>query len=811
MTATTTTTTQVDAVCFGSGRFLRAVLVPVWRHVNLNVVVLQTRGDDFVKQCTLDNLQYEVDTVERDGSVSTQEVQLAGVASLGVAAQKAAFFGRIPELTHLRYVGVGVTEAGIHPSSQAMKDLAAFLVALVEYFPDKCISVINTDNLAANGDLIRSIVLELVPPALQPLVASHVTFHNSMVDRITASRPSNSMVPYTEPLPPKALVIEDLTGQLPLAWGSIPGVQLRTQPNALTQDHLLKLGIANATHTAMVYALALSRLPTTAAAPPVVFTYLDGLVQKDLAPGLLTHGLSYGVIQEVYKDWIHRLKHKYFGMDTFFVAQNAWTKYTIRLLATIAPHVQANPTYMPSIYFTFATACLLRFLTPISHGGGIVTARGKQFLGQMDHVLRSGNGPTKWTYATGLSADVATGAYDFRDDEAGEVPSLLREASASGSVEATTNMMRTLLRRWGGYDDADDRWRTFAANVAAMYRRFITVPPTSVLDVLTELVAQSTEALKDELAIAAYVADSVASTWAIDVHTHLFPPSHDTLMLWGIDALLTYHYLVAEYLMTAPVAPETFLAWPKTKQADAIWTHLFVDRSPLSEACQGVVTTLNLLGLSALVKTRDLPAIRAWFATQEPNAYVDLVFRLAKIRYVVMTNIPFDPQEASYWTNQTPYNARQFRTALRVDQLLLGDWASLGPALDLQHLPHTLAGVTQYLESWVDILRPEYFMASVPATFALRESAAADPLAIQPDGAMLLQHVLLPLAQSRRLPVALKFGAVRQLNPRLSIAGDGVAVTDVSILSRLAKQNPNVRYKYLSIIYIYRYINMYYT
>ncbi|RQM21744.1 hypothetical protein B5M09_009463 [Aphanomyces astaci] len=281
----------------------RAVLVPVWRHVNLNVVVLQTRGDDFVKQCTLDNLQYEVDTVERDGSVSTQEVQLAGVASLGVAAQKAAFFGRIPELTHLRYVGVGVTEAGIHPSSQAMKDLAAFLVALVEYFPGRTIL--------------------LVPPALQPLVASHVTFHNSMVDRITASRPSNSMVPYTEPLPPKALVIEDLTGQLPLAWGSIPGVQLRTQPT-------------------MVYALALSRLPTTAAAPPVVFTYLDGLVQKDLAPGLLTHGLSYGVIQEVYKDWIHRLKHKYFGMDTFFVAQNAWTKYTIRLLATIAPHVQDN-------------------------------------------------------------------------------------------------------------------------------------------------------------------------------------------------------------------------------------------------------------------------------------------------------------------------------------------------------------------------------------------------------------------------------------------------------------------------------------
>jgi hypothetical protein len=39
----------------------------------------------------------------------------------------------------------------------------------------------------------------------------------------------------------------------------------------------------------------------------------------------------------------------------------------------------------------------------------------------------------------------------------------------------------------------------------------------------------------------------------IDLHTHLFPPSHGPLMLWGIDELLTYHYLVAEFFQTAPI------------------------------------------------------------------------------------------------------------------------------------------------------------------------------------------------------------------------------------------------------------------
>jgi hypothetical protein len=52
--------------------------------------------------------------------------------------------------------------------------------------------------------------------------------------------------------------------------------------------------------------------------------------------------------------------------------------------------------------------------------------------------------------------------------------------------------------------------------------------------------------------VKAAVIEEVQNVQVIDVHTHLLPPSHGKLMLWGIDELLTYHYLVSEYFMVAP-------------------------------------------------------------------------------------------------------------------------------------------------------------------------------------------------------------------------------------------------------------------
>jgi hypothetical protein len=54
--------------------------------------------------------------------------------------------------------------------------------------------------------------------------------------------------------------------------------------------------------------------------------------------------------------------------------------------------------------------------------------------------------------------------------------------------------------------------------------------------------------------------------------------------------LAHWHYLVAEYFITAPthVSPEVFLSQTKQKQADNIWDELLIHKSPLSWACRGV-------------------------------------------------------------------------------------------------------------------------------------------------------------------------------------------------------------------------------
>src|SRR6185312_2061348 len=90
----------------------------------------------------------------------------------------------------------------------------------------------------------------------------------------------------------------------------------------------------------------------------------------------------------------------------------------------------------------------------------------------------------------------------------------------------------------------------------------------------------------------------VNSMPVLDVHTHLFPPEFNELCLFGIDELLTYHYLTAETFRSARIPYQQFWAMSKTDQADLVWKTLFVDNTPTSEAAQGVISVLDVLGLN---------------------------------------------------------------------------------------------------------------------------------------------------------------------------------------------------------------------
>lgn len=291
--------------------------------------------------------------------------------------------------------------------------------------------------------------------------------------------------------------------------------------------------------------------------------------------------------------------------------------------------------------------------------------------------------------------------------------------------------------------------------------------------------------------------------------------------------------------MTAPasMSPEDFYAKSKQEQAELVWEALFVDRLPISEATRGVVTTLMALGLANEVKARDLQAIRAFYLKFRNNgpsgseAFVEQVFTKSGIEYAIMTNIPFDTNEAMHWRpHRKEYSAR-FRSAIRVDPLLAGDNHTVEAALKASGYDTTLEGARQYLRDWCDTMHPEYMMASTPHDFVLREGTIAsvqkrgvdeeamkEPFAfvkatqgsdcvVTCDGAEdeapsavdensdFVSDVLMKVCEERDLPLALKIGAHRGVNPRLKSAGDGVvAFADAGMLGRLCMRYPKVRF-----------------
>src|SRR5271166_6164306 len=171
---------------------------------------------------------------------------------------------------------------------------------------------------------------------------------------------------------------------------------------------------------------------------------------------------------------------------------------------------------------------------------------------------------------------------------------------------------------------------------------------TAVADTLSKSPSNggSSSALEPRELTAA-VEEELAATRFIDVHTHLFMPSLGKLGLWGIDELITYHYLEAELFRSSNLKSEQYWNMTKSEKADAIWRALFVENAPISEATRGVVAVLNAFGLPT--SGSDLNQAREFFASQALDAHIRRVFDLAGISEVVMTNDPLDPDEAPLW------------------------------------------------------------------------------------------------------------------------------------------------------------------
>ena len=319
--------------------------------------------------------------------------------------------------------------------------------------------------------------------------------------------------------------------------------------------------------------------------------------------------------------------------------------------------------------------------------------------------------------------------------------------------------------------------------------------------------SESPLADRDEIAQAVRQAICEQPVW--DMHTHLYPASFGTpvagrggrpdpagLMLWGIDELLTYHYLVAEVFRVAPprqLAYADYWRMSKPEQADHIWKHLFLERSPLSEACRGVLTTLARLELDPA--SRSLDDYRRWFAEQSADEQIDRVMEIAGVSRITMTNAVFDDNERRRWLeNPGVGDDSRFAGVLRFDPLLcnwsaaaaqLAQWGyAVGEVLD----DRTVETVREFLREWIRRVKAIYCAVSLPPEF--RYDGVDDRQA----SSVVLRRIVLPVLEEFDLPFAMMIGSKRGVNPALRDGGDMGGQADVSSVARLCADFPDNRF-----------------
>jgi hypothetical protein len=284
------------------------------------------------------------------------------------------------------------------------------------------------------------------------------------------------------------------------------------------------------------------------------------------------------------------------------------------------------------------------------------------------------------------------------------------------------------------------------------------------------------------------VEDVVTSTHFIDIHTHLFSPAFGKLGLWGIDELLTYHYLEAEFFRSSNTTPEQYWKLSKRERADAIWRALFVENSPISEATRGIIAVLHAFDLPT--DSSALEEARVFFRTQPIEEHIRRVLQIAGVSSVVMTNDPLDPEEEPAWLNGGQKH-EQFHAVLRLDRILWGwpgHWqrlASQGYAVDEKASGKSIAEICRFLADWQKRMQPLYMAVSLTDKFFYPEDSITSKI---------LGEAVLPSCREFGIPMSLMIGVRRQVNPAIRLAGDAVGRADLRALENLCRSFPENRF-----------------
>jgi len=267
----------------------------------------------------------------------------------------------------------------------------------------------------------------------------------------------------------------------------------------------------------------------------------------------------------------------------------------------------------------------------------------------------------------------------------------------------------------------------------------------------------------------------INSTPIFDLHTHLFPPKHEGYFLLGFKNLLNYHYLIAELLTAANIDASTFYSYNDEKKASLIWNELFEKRTPVSEACAGVLSILKELNIE--INNKSFLSICDEYdrKIQSDKNILDL----SNVSSLVMTNNPFDLDEWSLF-NTNNWDKKIYLASLRLDDLILDYEEALKKAKDQTSNQENT--IVTYLEKCYSQSNPVY--AAISLNLETFDTIFEDSF---------WKDILVWL-ENKNLPLSLMLGVKRAVNKDFGLAGDGIGDINLKELSNLCNLFPNNKF-----------------
>ena len=268
----------------------------------------------------------------------------------------------------------------------------------------------------------------------------------------------------------------------------------------------------------------------------------------------------------------------------------------------------------------------------------------------------------------------------------------------------------------------------------------------------------------------------INSTPIFDLHTHLFPPTHEGYFLLGFKNLLNYHYLIAELLTATNIDASVFYSYNDEKKASLIWNELFEKRTPVSEACAGVLSILKELNIE--INNKSFLSICDEYdrKIQSDKNILDL----SNVSSLVMTNNPFDLDEWSLFNN-SDWDKKIYLASLRLDDLILDYEETFKKAKD-QISNQEKSTIIAYLEKCYLQSNPVY--AAVSLNLATFNKILDDSM----------WREILVWLESKNLPLSLMLGVRRAVNKDFGLAGDGIGDINLKELSNLCNSFPKNKF-----------------